>query len=237
MAKDPAINWYFDNWDGGTKLMSRHQKGCYIDLLSAQFHCGHLTIENIRQILGSDFAEWEKCLKAKFEMDENGMFFNGRIEHEIQKRLNEKMGKSTGGKNAMKKRWGDKYLNKIPNKNLNKTLNKTLGTEIETENENTKEGGVGETIVFPVEHSAFVALQDTRWAEKAKATEERIRTFNDYLISIGEHEKNPADYKKHFTNWWKKQKNETNFRVIKSKSTGAEQLLESLRADIEATGT
>ena len=132
MAKDPAINWYFDNWDGGTKLFTRHQKGCYIDLLSAQFHCGHLTVENIKQILGSDFAEW-KVLQAKFKQDENGMFFNERIEHELEKRLLEKQRKSQGGTTAMKKRWGDKNLTNSLNKNLTNSLTNSLGTEIETE--------------------------------------------------------------------------------------------------------
>lgn len=85
MSKDPAINWYFDNWSGGTKTMSRFLKGCYMDLLDAQFHSGHLSLEEIKQVLGSDFSAWQ-TLQKKFNQDESGNFFNERMELEIQKR-------------------------------------------------------------------------------------------------------------------------------------------------------
>lgn len=199
MAKDPAINWYFDNWDGGTKLMTRHQKGCYMDLLSAQFHCGHLTIENIKQILGSDFAEWDKCLKAKFEIDENGMFFNGRTEREILKRLNEKNGKSTGGKKAMQRRWGDKYLNKIVSKNLNNIDNKFLETETEIGTGIVNSSfGKSENLFFKIEDCLEIALKDDRWIRSNKTNRQELEKFNKQLEGCGEYEKNPLDYKTHF---------------------------------------
>src|SRR5689334_12925704 len=85
MAKDPAINWYFDNWSGGTKGFNRFQKGCYMDLLEAQFHLGHLSLEQIKNVLGSDFSTWQ-ILKQKFAQDESKNFFNERLESEIMKR-------------------------------------------------------------------------------------------------------------------------------------------------------
>lgn len=85
MAKDPAINWYFDNWGGGTFGMSRFHKGCYMDLLSAQYHMGHLSLEQIKNILGNDFSAWQ-ILKIKFAQDENKNFFNERLATEVRKR-------------------------------------------------------------------------------------------------------------------------------------------------------
>lgn len=86
MAKDPAINWYFDNWAGGTKGMTRHQKGCYMDLLEAQFYLGPLSLEQVKNILGSDFNQWN-FLSRKFETNQNGeLFFNERLEAEKEKR-------------------------------------------------------------------------------------------------------------------------------------------------------
>jgi hypothetical protein len=100
MAKDPAINWYFDNWSGGTKLMSRFIKGCYMDLLDAQFHSGHLSLEEIKTVLGADFSAWSS-LSKKFAVDETGKYFNERMEHEILKR--EKF--SNKQKDRINKRW------------------------------------------------------------------------------------------------------------------------------------
>src|SRR5690348_9875955 len=85
MSKDPAINWYFDNWSGGTKGFNRFQKGCYMDLLDAQFQLGHLSLETIKNILGADFTSWN-FLKVKFLQDEQGNYFNERLEAEIMKR-------------------------------------------------------------------------------------------------------------------------------------------------------
>lgn len=87
MAKDPAILWYFDNWAGGTVTLSRHLKGCYMDLLNAQFNNGHLSIDEIKTVLGSDFSAWN-TLQKKFDQDKNGLFFSNRMEAEIEKRKN-----------------------------------------------------------------------------------------------------------------------------------------------------
>jgi len=40
--KDPAVLWYWNDWGGGTRTMSRQLKGCYMDLLEAQFNSGPL---------------------------------------------------------------------------------------------------------------------------------------------------------------------------------------------------
>lgn len=79
--------WYWNDWQGGTVTMSRHLKGCYIDLLHAQFNNGHLSIEEINTVLGPDSSAWQ-TLQKKFECDEKGLFFNKRLEEEQIKRSN-----------------------------------------------------------------------------------------------------------------------------------------------------
>lgn len=86
MAKDPAVLWYWNDWGGGTRTLSRHLKGCYIDLLEAQFNSGHLSLEEIKTVLGADFGNAWPTLQKKFKKDENGLFFNDRTEQEILKR-------------------------------------------------------------------------------------------------------------------------------------------------------
>lgn len=86
MAKDPAFLFYPGDWQGGTMLLSRHQKGCYMDLLIAQFHAGPLSLEEVKAVLGSDFGQVWPTLSKKFKTNQTGLFFNERMATEIEKR-------------------------------------------------------------------------------------------------------------------------------------------------------
>lgn len=88
MAKDPAFLFFPGDWLGGTMTFSRAQKGAYIDLLMAQFNNGHLALHEIKIILGKDDFEnmWESFLKRKFKIDSKGLFYNEKLENEIDKR-------------------------------------------------------------------------------------------------------------------------------------------------------
>ena len=50
-----------------------------MDLLHAQFNSGHLSIEEIKTVLGNDFANWG-VLSKKFKTDETGKFFNEKLQ-------------------------------------------------------------------------------------------------------------------------------------------------------------
>lgn len=86
MAKDPAMLWYWGDWYSGTVLMSRFLKGCYMDLLHAQFNSGRLSLEEIRMVLGPDFGQAWPTLQKKFAVDQAGKYFNERLEVEKNKR-------------------------------------------------------------------------------------------------------------------------------------------------------
>jgi len=88
MAKDPAFLFYPGDWQGGTMLLSRHQKGCYMDLLIAQFHSGPLSLEEIKAVLGADFGQAWPYLLKKFVTNGDGLFFNERLATEVEKRKN-----------------------------------------------------------------------------------------------------------------------------------------------------
>lgn len=87
MAKDPALLWYFNDWMGGTATLTRHLKGCYMDLLSVQFNNGPLSLEEIKTVLGSDFGSSWPALQKKFKF-ENGCYFNERLQYEKERRGN-----------------------------------------------------------------------------------------------------------------------------------------------------
>ena len=184
MAKDPAINWYFDNWAGGTKGFSRHQKGCYMDLLESQFYLGHLSLDQVKNILGADFNQWN-VLKGKFAQDEHGNFFNERLELEKNKRVKYSESRS---RNRAKKDMN----------NISKTHEKDVryipetGTEIDIEK---GKGGTGER-----EPSSAFGGADTvrkwtlelpgwvrRTAEMCRVSEDEARDFVEAFILEWEH--------------------------------------------------
>jgi uncharacterized protein YdaU (DUF1376 family) len=82
MAKDPAFLFYPNDWLGGTLGMTFEEKGAYIDLLMMQFNRGHMTEHMIGQVVGQ---LWVK-LKSKFLIDDDGLYYNERLEIEKNKR-------------------------------------------------------------------------------------------------------------------------------------------------------
>jgi uncharacterized phage protein (TIGR02220 family) len=93
MSKDPAFLFYPGDWLGGTMLFTRSHKGAYMDLLMAQFNCPHMnphmSLQQIQTLLGDDFEKmWENILKPKFVQDENGLYYNQKLENEILRRRN-----------------------------------------------------------------------------------------------------------------------------------------------------
>lgn len=86
MAKDPAMLWYWADWNSGTTTLNRFLKGCYMDLLHAQFNSGHLSTDEIKTVLGPDYDTTWPTLKKKFKPDKDGLFYNERLEYEKEKR-------------------------------------------------------------------------------------------------------------------------------------------------------
>lgn len=133
MAKDPAFLFYPGDWQGGTMTLSRHLKGCYMDLLVAQFNSGPLSLEEIKIVLGADFGSSWPTLSKKFKTDGNGLFFNERLEAEKAKRAEY----SRKQRERVNKRWNKSGID----------AGNTAVLPLENENENEDRkviGGVGE---------------------------------------------------------------------------------------------
>lgn len=82
MGKDPAFLFYPGDWLGGTMGMTFEEKGAYMELLMLQFNRGHMSGQVIAQTVGQI---WEK-VKFKFKVDNEGLYYNDRLEIEINKR-------------------------------------------------------------------------------------------------------------------------------------------------------
>lgn len=82
MAKDPAFLFYPSDWISGTMGMTFEEKGAYMELLMYQFNQGHMSGHMIARIVGK---HWE-TIKHKFKQDDNGNWYNVRLELEKEKR-------------------------------------------------------------------------------------------------------------------------------------------------------
>jgi hypothetical protein len=82
MAKDPAFLFYPGDWLGGTMGMTLEEKGAYIEVLMLQFNRGHMEGHMIAQVIGQLWGR----IQHKFIKDENGLFFNERLELEKNRR-------------------------------------------------------------------------------------------------------------------------------------------------------
>ena len=82
MAKDPAFLFYPGDYVSGTMGMTFEEKGAYMDLLMLQFNRGHMTHHMIHHTVGH---LWEQ-VKCKFIQDDEGLWYNVRLDIEKEKR-------------------------------------------------------------------------------------------------------------------------------------------------------
>ena len=79
--KDPAVLFYPSDFIAGTTLMSYTERGMYITLLCLQRLKGHLKASEMEQI-----CDFNEAVMEKFEIDDKGLYYNPRMDEEIQKR-------------------------------------------------------------------------------------------------------------------------------------------------------
>lgn len=130
MSKDPAFLFYTGDFTTGTQFFTDEQVGKYVRLLMAQHQLGHLEEKHMLFICKSH----DKDIFSKFTKDENGLFYNERLENEIVKR---KKYSESRSKNRQKKDFSETYDNHMENKNENNKSNgkqfvnfKTQGEEL-----------------------------------------------------------------------------------------------------------
>ena len=67
--------------------MSRLHKGAYMDLLMAQVNNGHMSLKQIKNLLGKEDENlWEEILCDKFKKDAEGKYYNQKIEDVVNKK-------------------------------------------------------------------------------------------------------------------------------------------------------
>ena len=117
MSKDPAVLFYTSDFLTGTILMSDEQVGKYIRLLCVQHQKGRLSNDDMLKICKT----YDKDIFEKFTKDDDGLFFNERLEEEHLRRK------------AYSKSRSDNRKNKEDIKNISLTYDKHMETENETD--------------------------------------------------------------------------------------------------------
>lgn len=137
--KDPAVLFYTSDFLTGTSRLTDEQVGQYARALFNQHQEGHFTKDELFMFLKSyDSPVWKK-----FKQDENGLFYNERMDEEIEKRLIYCKSKSHPGKSGRKNKSYENHMN---------TDRESYGNHTENENENdnidNKKRGKGEKQIF-----------------------------------------------------------------------------------------
>ena len=131
MAKDPAFLFYPSDFNDGTQDFTNEEVGAYIRLLLFQFSQGHLPLDRIKRKLGSDFDSLWPMLSQKFQTDEDGLFYNARLDAEVSKR---KAFSESRRKNVSKR-----YEKEVNNESSTYVSTSVVHMENENENRNTNE--------------------------------------------------------------------------------------------------
>lgn len=84
MAKDPAFLFYSADFMMGTALMNEAEVGQYIRILCHMHQSGHLSMEDMKNICPNISPK----VVGKFKADSTGLYYNERLDKEVQKRKN-----------------------------------------------------------------------------------------------------------------------------------------------------
>lgn len=124
--KDPAFLFYSSDFLTGTMLMSDEQVGMYIKLMCLQHQKGHLKEKDMLNIC----KRHDEDVFSKFIKDDEGNYYNLRLEKEIEKR---KKYSDSRRNNRLSKSKEEKF-----DEDMSNTSN-TYVPHMENENENINE--------------------------------------------------------------------------------------------------
>ena len=136
--KDPAFLFYSSDFLSGTMLMSDEEIGQYIKLLCLQHQKGHLKEKDMLNICKTHNED----IFSKFKKDEEGNYYNERLEYESNKRK----AYSESRRNNRKKK-EEKETYKEDMKNICNSYEKHMGNENANENINKNNKKVNDSCV------------------------------------------------------------------------------------------
>ena len=192
--KDPAFLFCSD-FLSGTMLMSDEDVGKYIRLLCLQHQKGHLKEKDMLSIC----KEFNEEVFSKFKKDEEGNYFNERLDYEANKRK----AYSESRRNNRKKKTCEKDM-----KNICNSYEKHMGNENENINiikdkNNRKKDSKGKKEEEKIHFAEFVSMTNAEYEKLVSTygeefTNQCIITLDNYKGANGKTYK--SDYRA-ILNW------------------------------------
>jgi len=188
--KDPAFLFYSSDFLAGVQDLTMEERGQYITLLCLQHQKGRLTEKMIRLCCGNATAD----VLAKFHQDEDGLFFNQRLEIEVGKRKAHAEKQRTRAIDGWKKRKNQNcdtdatasttaYATAMPLVNVNENIN-----EIIVEDANEKKV-TRKKFVKPEEHEVYNLMGELNMKGGSFLAEDKLvnfaRVFMDHYEANG----------------------------------------------------
>ena len=128
--KDPAILFYTGDFLNGVVDLTMEERGQYITLLCLQHQKGHLSEKTIRLTVGSVSVD----VMSKFAIDENGLYFNERMDRTIAERMQFIESRRVNGMKGGRPKQEDKpngYPNGYPSDKANENLPENRNEDID----------------------------------------------------------------------------------------------------------
>lgn len=157
-GKDPAFLFYSSDFLTGTMFLDYGQRGKFITLLCVQHQKGRLSEKHMLSICKA----YDKDIYEMFIQDDDGLFYNERLEAEATKRSDYTQSRRNNAK-------GIKLTNKQP-KAQAKHMQKHMEDENENENINTNKTKKEKLqIIYPFGSEDFINVWDI-WKEYRKTS-------------------------------------------------------------------
>lgn len=159
---DPAFLFYSNDFLSGVADLTMEERGQYITLMCLQHQKGHISEKTIWLCVGSVSVD----VLSKFKQDENGCYYNERLEAEIEKRAKYTESRRVNGKKGGRKK----------NHMVSGSLNKNEARKNHTENEN-------DNVIIDNDNEDII--EGLREEEKENKKKTRISQSDvDYLYSL-----------------------------------------------------
>lgn len=215
MYKDPAFLFYSSDFLTGMQDLTMEERGQFITLLCLQHQKGHLSDKMIRIAVGDAAAD----VMAKFRQDSGGLYYNVRLESEIEKRKISAEKQRQRATEGWKKRKKDAVAD---------TTAYAAALPLVNENENVIEV---ESISYLSNSEIENTIQYLKITGQRDLTETDVGKYWDaFLIhSEGEKHRNRKDQIQHFRNWLKKQPYESGTAKNSTKLGTSDARMEALR--------
>jgi len=209
MAKDPAFLFYSSDFLSGVSDLTMEERGHYITLICLQHQKGHLT----KKIIDLNAPNISNDVMDKFSKDENGLFFNKRVDAEIIKRREHSEKQRNRALDGWKKRKATANATALPLENENENEVIIINTTL-----NKKENILNSKIwIEQICMTKRLELSDVN---------KYLKLFLDDLELKGEIDKPEKDIKTHFINW-------INIEISKAKKDSGENDKEKINRELK----